>query len=238
MHTQQLSTNPSLENLRKQAKSLQKAVLGNDVAALARVREFHPKPDEAGKNFRRSDAQLVIARSYGFSSWPALKRHLDVLAQHSFMPPDPRSVNESESVSDRFIRLACLDYLADHVERREKARELLAQNPSLVSENFFTSITVGDVATVKKMLLANPRLATTRGGPYNWEPLLYAAYSRLNSEAPAHSTLEVARLLIKSGADPNAGFLWDGNYVFAHTLLRYPLFLHLSDNCLLKPWIR
>ena len=212
MPAQQLPTNPSLENLRKQAKSLQKAVLANDVAALARVREFHPKPDEAGKDFRRSDAQLVIARSYGFSSWPGLKRHLDVLAQHSFMPPDPKSVNESESTSDRFIRLACLDYLADRVERREKARELL--DPSFVSENFFASITVGDVATVKERLLANPRLATTRGGPYNWEPLLYAAYSRLNSEDPKHSTLEVVRLLIQHGADPNAGFLWDGHYLF------------------------
>jgi ankyrin repeat protein len=44
--------------------------------------------------------------------------------------------------------------------------------------------------------------------------LLYAAYSRLNSEARGHSTLEVARLLLERGADPNAGFLWDSHYVF------------------------
>jgi hypothetical protein len=53
-----------------------------------------------------------------------------------------------------------------------------------------------------------------KGGPFNWEPLLYAAYSRLDSEAEGHSTLEVARILIETGADPNAGFLWEGGYLF------------------------
>jgi ankyrin repeat protein len=39
--------------------------------------------------------------------------------------------------------------------------------------------------------------------------LLYAAYSRLDSQAEGHSTFEVARLLLDAGAHPNAGFLWD-----------------------------
>ncbi len=56
--------------------------------------------------------------------------------------------------------------------------------------------------------------ANAKGGPFNWEPLLYAAYSRLDSEADEHSTLEAARLLIEHGADPNAGFLWEGGYLF------------------------
>src|SRR4029077_2036657 len=43
---------------------------------------------------------------------------------------------------------------------------------------------------------------------------LYAAYSRLGSEAKGHSTIEVARLLIEHGADPNSGFLWEGGYLF------------------------
>lgn len=214
MPTQSLPNNPSLENLRKQAKTFHKALLANDSNALARLREFHPKPDEASKNCRLSDAQLVIARSYAFSSWSKLKQYVAVVARHSFLPPAANSVNESEPIADRFIRLACLDYLADHVDRRQQARELLAQNPSIVSDTIYTAATAGDVATVSQLLSGNPKLATLRGGPYNWEPLLYAAYSRLNIEDPKHSTLEVAQLLIQNGADANAGFLWDSHYLF------------------------
>jgi len=130
------------------------------------------------------------------------------------MPPHPQSVIDSESITDRFIRLACLDYLADHLSRREKAREMLAERPSLANENIYTAATVGDVTIVMELLSQNPKLAKLRGGPHNWEPLLYATYSRLNSEAAGHSTLEVARILLDYGADANAGFLWDGHYVF------------------------
>jgi ankyrin repeat protein len=44
------------------------------------------------------------------------------------------------------------------------------------------------------------------GGPHRWEPLLYLAYSR----ACGDGALEVARMLLDAGADPNAGFLWEG----------------------------
>jgi len=221
MPVQSLPSNPSLENLRKQSKSLLKSVHSHDPEALVRVREFHPQPDkvlqESDKvlvDFSLSDAQLVVARNYGFVSWSRLKQHLDVLAQHSFLPKPLEDADDTEPLADRFIRLACLNYGDDHKRWRDQARELLSEHPSLVNENIYTAVTVGDVATVAAMLKTNPRAARVRGGPYRWEPLLYAAYSRLNSEAPGHSTLEVARLLLANGADPNAGFLWDGNYVF------------------------
>ncbi|HEY8227808.1 MAG TPA: ankyrin repeat domain-containing protein [Pyrinomonadaceae bacterium] len=214
MPTQSLPSNPSIENLRKQAKSLLKGVRAGDANALTRVREFHPRSTQALQNFRLNDAQLVIARSYEFAGWSKLKEYVEMLDRHSFMPPHPKSVIDSEPVTDQFIRLACLDYLADHTSRREKARELLAQHPSIARENIYTAAAVGDVTTVRALLRQNPKLATLRGGPHKWEPLLYATYSRLDSESPGHSTLEVARLLLKHGADPNSGFLWNGHYVF------------------------
>jgi len=212
MPTQQLPKNPSLENLRKQSKTLLKAVRASAADAQARVREFHPRADEALKGFALSDAQLVVSRSYGFASWAELKKYLDVVRKHSWLPADPAGTDEPDV--DRFTRLACLNYLNDHVSRRQQARELLASNPGIAAENIYVAATVGDAAAVARFLRQKPGLARQRGGPNAWEPLLYATYSRLNSEAKEHSTLEVARLLLQHRADPNAGFLWDGNYVF------------------------
>jgi ankyrin repeat protein len=210
MPVQEFPSNPSIENLRKQAKTLRNAVRANDRDAVARVREFHPTPQDSSKEFQLHDAQLVVARSYGFPSWTKLKLYVEVVERHAFMP----SESDTESRADQFVRLACLDYQSDRVERHERARELFAQHPSLPVENIFTATTVGDFATVTRMLEEEPTLATVRGGPHNWEPLLYASYSRLNSTAATHSTLEVARILLKHGADPNAAFLWNGQYLF------------------------
>ncbi len=214
MPIRQLPNNPSLENLRKQAKSLQKSVLAKESNPLTQLQEFHPRPVKAVEDFRLSDAQLVIARSYDFVNWSSLKKYVETVARHSFLPAHPNSAKASDSITDRFVRLACLDYLADHVERRKEAHQILAQDPAIASSSIYSAATVGDVAIVHQMLQQNPKLATLRGGPHNWEPLLYAAYSRLNSDAPEHSTLRVARLLLDFGADPNAGFLWDCHYVF------------------------
>ena len=47
------------------------------------------------------------------------------------------------------------------------------------------------------------------GGPFGWEPLLYLTYSRVPL-GPGRSAVAVARLLLEHGADPNAGYLWEG----------------------------
>lgn len=214
MPVQSLPDNPSIENLRKQAKSLLNAVQAGRPDALARVHEFHPHSGDALKRFSLSDAQCALARNYGFASWSKLKQHVDLLRTHLFAPPADDAQNDSEPIGDRFIRLACLNYQTDYVDRRDRARKLLAEHPAISRENIYTAAAVGDVSTVRQMLLENTGLANRRGGPYGWDPLLYAAYSRLNSAAPERSTLEVARLLLQHGADPNAGFLWDGRYLF------------------------
>ena len=68
----------SLRQLKSQAKDLRKACEGRDPAALSRIREHHPKHmrsaaiDLASARVSLQDAQLVIAREYGFESWPRL----------------------------------------------------------------------------------------------------------------------------------------------------------------------
>jgi hypothetical protein len=76
---------PNLEQQRKLARELLEAVRAHDPGALARVRTHHPRfaveqtaePDLAGLSLH--DAQLVLAREYGFPSWPKLKTHIDAV---------------------------------------------------------------------------------------------------------------------------------------------------------------
>ena len=79
MPTCPLPNAPSLEHLRKEAKRLAQRVRAGDAAAIALAREFHPRAPEAITKFSLTDAQLAIARRYGFASWPKLKAHLTAI---------------------------------------------------------------------------------------------------------------------------------------------------------------
>ena len=61
-----LPERPSLESLRKQAKKLARDVAAGDAAALTRVRAHLPT---ARVPLTQRNAQLVIAREYGFAGW-------------------------------------------------------------------------------------------------------------------------------------------------------------------------
>jgi ankyrin repeat protein len=83
--TKTLPPNPNLDYDRKQAKALLKAFQAGDAEVIARVRAAHPRLENVPHQsipldeFKLSDAQLVIAREYGFSSWPKLKHHIEAV---------------------------------------------------------------------------------------------------------------------------------------------------------------
>ena len=206
-----LPNDPSLEHLRKQAKRLRNAVRAGDADARAQVAEFHPRANQAIARFSLTDARLVMARSYGFASWTKLKQHLTEIEPFVWNPPpgpDP------ESRVDVFLQLACLTYAGWHRSNPTSAIRILADHPELVRANIYTAAAAGDVAAVRTMIDRDPALVNAKGGPLRWEPLLYACYSRLDATDANHSSLEVARLLLARGADPNAGFLFSGSYAF------------------------
>lgn len=91
MPVRRLPASPSLDHLRYQAKDLRKAHTARDAEAAQRLREFHPLFGSAAADdaiFRAplslADAQLAIAREYGFPSWARLKKHIEkpTLADH------------------------------------------------------------------------------------------------------------------------------------------------------------
>jgi ankyrin repeat protein len=75
-----LPPNPNLDMQRKLAKALARDYWRANPEAVERVQALHPKPP-APENFTLADAQLVIARGYGFTGWPQLKRKIDSLTK-------------------------------------------------------------------------------------------------------------------------------------------------------------
>jgi len=75
-----LPPHPNLDKQRKLAKTLARDYWRGTADAVERVRALHPKPP-APHSFTLSDAQLVIARGYGFAGWPQLKRKIDSLTK-------------------------------------------------------------------------------------------------------------------------------------------------------------
>jgi len=78
--TEPLPARPNLEMQQKRAKDLLRAAWAGDAHALARVQALHPKPP-APDALGLADAQLVVARGYGFASWAEMKRKIDSLTK-------------------------------------------------------------------------------------------------------------------------------------------------------------
>src|SRR5688572_3744875 len=80
-----LPSQPNLEQLKNQAKDLLKLHKSGDPDAIKRIKESHPHQSNAFESeirtakFSLSDAQFVVAREYGFPSWPKLNQHVEEL---------------------------------------------------------------------------------------------------------------------------------------------------------------
>ena len=207
MPTSSLPDDPNLGQLRRQAKELRRAVLAGEPEAVALVAEHHPHGAAAISSFTLSAAQLVVARRYEFPSWPRLKAHVELVNR---LTRAPEALVARADPSDEFLRLACLTYGGDSVERRTQAAALLAADPALGVATIHTAAATATVDAVRRFVAVDPQSASRDGGPYNWVPLMYLAYARHDPAIAGADVLATARVLLDAGADPNAGYLWHG----------------------------
>jgi ankyrin repeat protein len=91
-----LPAHPDLGQLKLQARELRRDHRNGDPSAAARVLAHHPRlRDRALREaldapLKLADAQLVIAREYGFDKWSALKHHVEVADRWAQISPHPR----------------------------------------------------------------------------------------------------------------------------------------------------
>src|SRR5882672_6874504 len=112
MTTSKLPARPSLESLRKQAKKLARGILVGHASAIARARAQLPK---AELPLSQRDAQLLLAREYGFPGWQDLVKEVKQRLG--------RRLEWAVSQARRII----------HDNDVESLRQLLAECPALLS---------------------------------------------------------------------------------------------------------
>lgn len=106
-----LPSRPNLEHLRKQAKALLRGYLAGDATVIASFGERQPDAPPP----RLADAQHILAREYGFSSWARLKHNVE-----SLTGTDPASalhaairLDDADRVRDVLARFPALGGMLD-----------------------------------------------------------------------------------------------------------------------------
>jgi len=180
-----LTPDTNLESLKKEAKAWLKALRAGDLDARTRLTAIVPDaPPEPGLR----DIQLAIARDYGFAGWADLREALADQALTLRSPAD---------LVDEALRFTWQNEFGAAIRIRNRF-------PDLSRHSIHAAVACGDLAEVKRRLAGDAEAAKARGGPNDWQPILYLAYCRLPG-AEVHA-LEIANLLFDHGADPAARF--------------------------------
>jgi len=188
MPTHSEASRLNLEFYKKQAKSLLKAARARETAALERISRHVQLATQLPDLHH---AQLAIARENGFASWPKFQ---SFIKQSQF---------DFQGLVSTFIDAATSDY--------RRAESLLAEHPQLAQAGFYVALVLGDHQQVAEAVAANPALAKEKSGPQNCEPLLYLCFSRYanprHGAQRASALTEIARFLLRNGADPDTTFI-------------------------------
>lgn len=208
-----LSSNSTIEALRREAKRWLKQIRAGDPAALARFNAL--MPGNTGNAVLRT-VQQALARDHGHASWAALKQELadrDMAARRH----DERVALFLEKSAIRYGVTPGTQtwgqYEADRPARGAMARRLLARHPEIARDSIHAAVAADDIDAVRDSLATDPALARAPGGLDGWTPLLRLAFTRLSAGSTAPNALGIARLLLDSGA--SASDYWsDGSNHF------------------------
>jgi ankyrin repeat protein len=214
-----LTSTTTLDNLKKEAKRWLKALRENDAEARERLTRAYPTASETPV---LRDVQHALAREYGLAGWNELKAAVEGAAVRAATPAD---------LVTRFLEYACPDHhvrsAPAHRVASHAAMRLLDEHPEIARGNLYTAVVCGEVGEVARILRERPSVADARpqatgrkrsdaGGSWDfledfgskdWTPLLFLCFMRLPLARANENALEIARMLLDAGADPNAYFM-------------------------------
>ncbi|HTT22038.1 MAG TPA: ankyrin repeat domain-containing protein [Candidatus Sulfotelmatobacter sp.] len=181
MPVRRLPEKPNLQHLKYQAKDLLKGHRAHDPSVAQRIREFHPRWTKASDaeifaaHLTLSDAQLAIAREYGFASWTRLKRRIE-----RPKPADAVTLPHHERIEDPIFRLAVDLIDAGDVE---ELRDHLKKHPAL----------------------AHRRVEFEGGNYFRNPSLLeFIAENPVRRRKLPNNIVGIARVILDAGVEPSA----------------------------------
>ena len=148
-----LPARPSLDSLRKQAKKLARDAAAGSGEAIARV---HAQLPRRALPLSNRDAQLVVAREYGFAGWPDLTAEVQ------------------KRVGSALEWAASQAKVAIHNQDHERLRALLAEYPALVSWRGERGETLLDATTSYALDCSDPERERIYNRPIAAEILIDA----------------------------------------------------------------
>src|SRR5215510_8806557 len=113
MSLRELPARPNLEHLKNQARTLLRESLASDPSATARLAAV----GVTSSSPKIADALHVIAREYGFDTWPALKLHIEDTSE------DPVEALTAAIKADNAVLVR--DVLARHSSLKSRINEPL-----------------------------------------------------------------------------------------------------------------
>ncbi len=219
MPTKLLPASPDVNHLKYQAKDLLSDFRRGKMSAFQRIREFHPKfstRDDTSiskATFSLSDAQLSIAREYGYTSWARLKVVIaEALNQEASLTHNDRINNGLFKQALDFLDEGNATLLTNHLAKHPR---LVHQQVFFEGDNYFTNPTliefIAENPTRQEQLPDNiveiAQIILDAGAKDNQKSLdstlMLVASGRIVRECGAEEPL--LNLLCDYGADPSAG---------------------------------
>jgi ankyrin repeat protein len=183
-----LPDRPNLRHLKGQAKDLLHAGVANSI----------------------TDAQFQVARRYGFSSWPALKAHVEALG----VMPDLELAADAEDVERIGALMSRHPSLQGIVERLHGVGTWLRMKTYVAAQSIAgrtasgqlkRAIDLEDLDRVKALMTADPGLHRAPIGYGDNGPLTWVAECRVPWRPPSAARLAIAAWMIDHGSDVHQG---------------------------------